>query len=558
MRADQAKILAANARDMAAAGNELSAALRDRLMLDGKRVEAMAQGLEEVAALPDPVGTVLERWSRPNGLDIARVRIPLGVIGIIYESRPNVTADAGGLCLRAGNAVILRGGSESFHSSTAIAERLAPRASDRAGLPEDAVQLVPTRDRAAVGMMLTMAELIDVIVPRGGRSLIERVQRESRIPVIAHLEGNCHVYVDGAADLEKARRIVLNAKMRRTGVCGAAETLLVDRAVAKTHLPPILADLHKARLRDPRRRGRARARSSRRCRDRGGLDHRISRRHPGGARGRRARRAPSRTSTATARTTPTPSSPPTTRRPSASSPRSTAPSCCVNASTQFADGGEFGMGAEIGISTEPPAAARPGRRRAAHDLQIRRPRHRPGAPLSDECSGLGLGRKPPRRVGLLGGSFNPAHSGHRHISLEALKRLGLDEVWWLVSPQNPLKPRRGMAPFARRLDAARAFARHPRIRVARPRSAARHALHRRHGGGACRAAFRMTRFVWLMGADNLAQMPHWRRWTRDILARARCGLRPPYLLSKGLARARGAAFRAAPRGARARRGASPG
>jgi glutamate-5-semialdehyde dehydrogenase len=237
-------ILDANRRDMAAA-KDLSPAMTDRLLLDQKRVAAMAQGLDEVAALPDPIGTELARWTRPNGLDIARVRVPLGVIGIIYESRPNVTADAGGLCLRAGNAAILRGGSESFHSSRAIATALQ-QGIGAAGLPEAAVQLVPTIDRAAVGMMLGMTEFIDIIVPRGGKSLIERVQRESRIPVIAHLEGNCHVYIERAADLAKAQKIVLNAKMRRTGVCGAAETLLVDRAIANAALPPILAALHEA------------------------------------------------------------------------------------------------------------------------------------------------------------------------------------------------------------------------------------------------------------------------------------------------------------------------
>ncbi len=240
---DQAKtILAANAQDVAAA-KDLSPAMSDRLMLDDKRVAAMAKGLDEVAALPDPIGTELARWTRPNGLDIARVRVPLGVIGIIYESRPNVTADAGGLCLRAGNAAILRGGSESFYSSRAIAAALQAGIAT-AGLPAAAVQLVPTIDRAAVGMMLTMTEFIDIIVPRGGKSLIERVQRESRIPVIAHLEGNCHVYVDRSADLDKALSIVMNAKLRRTGVCGAAETLLVDRAIAEKALPPILAALH--------------------------------------------------------------------------------------------------------------------------------------------------------------------------------------------------------------------------------------------------------------------------------------------------------------------------
>jgi glutamate-5-semialdehyde dehydrogenase len=237
-------ILDANRRDREAA-KDLSPALADRLLLDQKRIAAMAQGLDEVAALPDPIGTELARWTRPNGLDIARVRVPLGVIGIIYESRPNVTADAGGLCLRSGNAVILRGGSESFHSSQAIAAALRQGIA-AAGLPEAAVQLVPTTDRAAVGMMLTMTEFIDIIVPRGGKSLIERVQRESRIPVIAHLDGNCHVYLHSGADLAKAQAIVMNAKMRRTGVCGAAETLLVDRAIAATTLPPILAALHAA------------------------------------------------------------------------------------------------------------------------------------------------------------------------------------------------------------------------------------------------------------------------------------------------------------------------
>jgi glutamate-5-semialdehyde dehydrogenase len=228
-----------------ATAKDLSPALTDRLLLDDKRVAAMAQGLDEVAALPDPIGTELARWTRPNGLDIARVRVPLGVIGIIYESRPNVTADAGGLCLRSGNAVILRGGSESFHSSRAIAAALQHGIAE-AGLPAASVQLVPTIDREAVGAMLRMTEFIDIIVPRGGKSLIERVQRESRIPVIAHLEGLCHTYIDGAADPEKARAIALNAKMRRVSVCGATETLLVDRKVAETILPPILAELRAA------------------------------------------------------------------------------------------------------------------------------------------------------------------------------------------------------------------------------------------------------------------------------------------------------------------------
>jgi glutamate-5-semialdehyde dehydrogenase len=242
IRRNQAAILEANGRDVAAARGGLSAAMVDRLALDAKRVEAIACGLEEVSTLPDPVGTTLARWTRPNGLDIERIRVPLGVIGIIYESRPNVTADAGALCLKAGNAAILRGGSEGTHSSAAI-HRCLVEGLEAAGLPGDAVQLIPTTDRAAVGIMLGMADVIDVIVPRGGRSLVERVMNESRVPVFAHLEGLCHVYVDRAADLDMARKVVLNAKMRRVSICGAAETLLVDRAVAGTHLAPIIRDL---------------------------------------------------------------------------------------------------------------------------------------------------------------------------------------------------------------------------------------------------------------------------------------------------------------------------
>jgi glutamate-5-semialdehyde dehydrogenase len=243
MRADADAILAANAGDVAdaqAAG--LAPAMVDRLLLDAARVEAMARGLETVAAIPDPLGAELDRWDRPNGLDIARVRTPIGVIAIIYESRPNVTADAAALCVRSGNAAILRGGSESFHSSASILASFR-RGLAAAGLPEDAAQSIPTRDRAAVGAMLRLTDFIDVIVPRGGKGLIARVIEESRIPVLKHLDGNCHVYVHEAADLAKARAVVMNAKMRRTSVCGAAESLLCDRAVAETHLKPILADL---------------------------------------------------------------------------------------------------------------------------------------------------------------------------------------------------------------------------------------------------------------------------------------------------------------------------
>ena len=247
LRARGRGILAANEQDLeAAAANGAGGAMRDRLKLDEKRVESMARALEAIAELPDPIGSVLAEWIRPNGLRIQRRRVPLGVIGIIYESRPNVTADAGALCLKAGNAVILRAGSESARSSAAIHECLV-EGLRAAGLPSAAIQRVPTTDRAAVGFMLAdMAEYIDVIVPRGGKNLIERVQKEARVPVIGHLEGVCHVFVERAANLDMAQKIVLNAKMRRTGVCGAAETLLVDRGCAATHLAPLIEALLEA------------------------------------------------------------------------------------------------------------------------------------------------------------------------------------------------------------------------------------------------------------------------------------------------------------------------
>jgi len=241
VRAQTARILAANAEDLAEArASGMTGAFLDRLTLNAERVEAIAAAIDTVRALKDPVGVVTESWTRPNGMTIERVRVPLGVIGIIYESRPNVTADAGALCLKSGNAAILRGGSDSLRSSRAIVAALGEGLRE-AGLPEAAIQLVPTRDRAAVGKMLAGLDgNIDVIVPRGGKGLVARVQAEARVPVFAHLEGVCHVYVDKAANLDMAKKIVLNAKMRRTGVCGAAETLLVDRAGADRLLKPLV------------------------------------------------------------------------------------------------------------------------------------------------------------------------------------------------------------------------------------------------------------------------------------------------------------------------------
>jgi len=241
VRGQISRILAANAEDITEArASGVTGAFLDRLSLDAARVEAIAAAIDAVRALKDPVGVVTESWTRPNGMTIERVRVPLGVIGIIYESRPNVTADAGALCLKSGNAAILRGGSDSLRSSRAIHAALAQGLRE-AGLPEAAIQLVPTRDRAAVGLMLAGLDgAIDVIVPRGGNSLVARVQAEARVPVFAHLEGVCHVYVDKAASLDMAKKIVLNAKMRRTGICGAAETLLVDRAAAAADLKPLI------------------------------------------------------------------------------------------------------------------------------------------------------------------------------------------------------------------------------------------------------------------------------------------------------------------------------
>ena len=236
-------IIAANQKDMDFGRKKgLTDAMMDRLMLDEARIQGIVDGLRAVAAQDDPIGTVLSEWDRPTGLHIKRVRTPLGVIGVIYESRPNVTADAGALCLKAGNAVILRGGSESFHSSVVIHQCLV-NGLKAAGLPVDAIQLVPTRDRAAVGEMLTMTDYIDVIVPRGGKGLVGRVQADARVPVFAHLEGICHIYVDVAADMEKTRNVILNAKTRRTGVCGSAECLLIDRGFYDLHGAPFIQDL---------------------------------------------------------------------------------------------------------------------------------------------------------------------------------------------------------------------------------------------------------------------------------------------------------------------------
>ena len=351
IRAGQAQILAANEEDMrAAAARDLSPALLDRLKLDPARIEATAKAVAEVASLPDPVGRELARWTRPNGLDIARISTPIGVIGIIYESRPNVTADAGALCLKSGNVTILRGGSESLHSSRAIHERLV-EGLKAAGLPANAIQLVPTADRAAVGHMLAgLNGAIDLLVPRGGKSLVARVQAEARVPVLAHLEGICHTYVHARADLAMARAIVLNAKMRRTGICGATETLLIDRSVLGTHLKPILDDLAGAGCEI---RGDAEIRalcpSAKPATEEDWhteyLDAIIAVRSVNGV-----EEAIRHIATYGSQHT---ESIVTDDTNAAERFLSALDSAIVmhNASTQFADGGEFGMGAEIGIGT---------------------------------------------------------------------------------------------------------------------------------------------------------------------------------------------------------------
>jgi glutamate-5-semialdehyde dehydrogenase len=352
IRARRAEILDANDRDMTAATNaQLGAPLLDRLRLDQKRVEAIARSIEDIAELPDPVGTIAAEWDRPNGLHIQRVRVPLGVIGIIYESRPNVTADAGTLCLKSGNAVILRGGSESRLSNVAIHACLLDGLT-AVGLPVECIQLVPTTDRAAVGFMLAeMTDFIDVIVPRGGKSLVARVQKEARVPVIGHLEGNCHVYVDRDADVRMARTIALNAKMRRTGVCGAAETLLIDRACVSTHLEPIVKDLLAAgcEVRGDATVQKADSRVLPATEDdwyTEYLDAIIAARVVDGVDG-----AVAHIKTYGSAHT---ESIVTDNVATADRFLQRVDSAIVlhNASTQFADGGEFGMGAEIGISTD--------------------------------------------------------------------------------------------------------------------------------------------------------------------------------------------------------------
>ena len=351
LRRSSGDILSENARDLDnAKAKDLKSSFRDRLTLNNERLEAMAKGLEDIAALPDPVGQVMAEWTRPNGLQFARVRVPIGVIGIIYESRPNVTADAGGLCLKSGNAAILRGGSDSFRSSAAIIACLQ-RGLDAAGLPRTAIQMVPNADRDCVGLMLEgLNGTIDLIVPRGGKNLVARVQADARVPVFSHLEGVCHVYIDKAADTGMACEIVRNAKMRRTGVCGAAETILIDRAGAVKNLQPVIRTLIDAGCEvrgdaetaaaDPRVKPATEADWPMEY-----LDAIVAMRAVDGvdeAMAHIARYGSQHTDSIV-----------TEDQATADRFLNEVDSAIVlhNASTQFADGGEFGFGAEIGIAT---------------------------------------------------------------------------------------------------------------------------------------------------------------------------------------------------------------
>ncbi|MDD5586883.1 MAG: glutamate-5-semialdehyde dehydrogenase [Alphaproteobacteria bacterium] len=349
-REHQDEILAANKQDVEKAeAQHLTAAQIDRLKLDKARVEAMAAAFELIARLDDPVGKIIKEWTVPSGLRIARVRVPLGVIGVIYESRPNVTADAAALCMKSGNACILRPGSESFASSRAIAA-IFQKALKAVGLPEHAAQMIPTPDREVVGELLRLDRYVDVIVPRGGKSLVARVREESKVPVLAHLDGNCHVYVDGAADLDMAKKIVLNAKMRRTGICGAAETLLVDQACAGTHLKPLVQMLLEAgcevhgdtvtRATDPRVKTANESDWSTEY-----LDAIIAVKIVQGVSDaiEHIERYGSHHTDSIVTNDPVAAKEFLDRVDSAI--------VMHNASTQFADGGEFGMGAEIGIAT---------------------------------------------------------------------------------------------------------------------------------------------------------------------------------------------------------------
>ncbi len=469
IRAQHSAILAANAEDIAEArASGTTGAFLDRLTLDPARVEAIAEGIDVVRALKDPVGTVTESWTRPNGMRIERVRVPLGVIGIIYESRPNVTADAGVLCLKAGNAAILRGGSDSMRSSRAILAALS-EGLRAAGLPEASIQLVPTRDRTAVGLMLAGLDgNLDIIVPRGGKSLVARVQAEARIPVFAHLEGVCHVFVHRSAALDMAKKIVLNAKMRRTGVCGAAETLLVDRGSAATHLKPLTDMLIEAgcEIRGDAATLAVEKRAKLASEEDWSTEYldaiiAVKVVDDISAAIAHIERYGSHHTDAIV----------TDDQAAAEKFLREVDSAIVlhNASTQFADGGEFGFGAEIGIATGRLHARGPVGVDQLTTFKYRIHGSGQNSAVKSKTPANPERLLPPHapgmRIGLFGGTFDPPHLAHLGAALLALKRLKLDRVWWLVTPGNPLKNTSDLAPLPKRIGAVRALTHHPRIDV---------------------------------------------------------------------------------------------
>ena len=460
IREDAQGILAANREDLAEArARGQTAAFIDRLSLDPGRLEAIAAAVESVAELPDPVGRVLATFERPNGLTIERVATPLGVVGVIFESRPNVTADAGALCLKAGNAAILRAGSESFRTASALAEAMRDGLA-AAGLPREAIVLVPTRDRAAVGVLLAGLDgNLDVIVPRGGKSLVARVQADARVPVFAHLEGIVHVFVHAAADLAMAKALVVNAKMRRTGICGAAETLLVDRACAPTHLAPLIEALIDAgcSVRGDETAQRADARvvpANEEDWRTEYLDAVIAVRVVDGLEAAIAHVETYGSHHTDAIVT-----------------EDAAAARALPARGRFGDRPAQRLDAVRGRRRvrlrsrdrhrdRADACPRPGRGRAARLVQIPRARIGPDAPVTGPPSRFrlrpsGAVRLPPvsdgLRIGLYGGSFNPPHAGHRHVSRLALQRLRLDRLWWIVTPGNPLKDADELAPTGERV-----------------------------------------------------------------------------------------------------------
>ena len=486
----------------------LSDAMIDRLILTEQRIEAMAKGVMEIIALADPVGQVLDQWQRPNGLQIERVATPIGVIGVIFESRPNVTVDAAALCLKSGNAVILRGGSDSLHSVTAIHQIIKAGLSE-VGLDANAVQVVTSKDRALVGAMLAAHGKLDLIIPRGGKTLTERVMAEAKVPVLAHLEGVVHQYIHAEADLDKALKLVINSKMRRTGICGALECLVIDRVIADALLPKLadeLAELGCQLLGEADARALSDHITPITQEDYGceflspilaiklvdGVEDALgfiithSSQHTDGII--------------------------TENQAVANQFLTTIDSAILNhnASTQFADGGEFGMGGEIGIAT--------GKLHARGPIGV--------AQLCCfnyiGCVAMvnaALNRKiePNRKIGLLGGSFNPAHSGHIAVSTAAFKYLGLDQIWWLVSPQNPLKSSQEMADFTVRFDQAKQItARYPYIHVSdfEAQAGYHYSLHTMMALNSLYS--RHCRFVFLIGSDNLLQLPQWFGWQQLI------------------------------------------